>query len=133
MGSLLVLFCNVQSCILDLFYSYLYLHDLCLAMLDIDFMISLLCYYMLCLVRNIVLVNFYMVQYLYVCPSVMSVHSKGGGSARNTRVSLAIVDMVSRLVKCCWMSPFPMVCRGNLQVVTTLFSAIVILHIRLGL
>jgi len=100
---------------------------------DIDFMISLLCYYMLCLVRNIVLVNFYMLQYLYVCPSVMYVHSKGGGSARDTRVSLAIVDMVSRLVKCCWMSPFPMVCRGNLQVVTTLFSAIVILHIRLGL
>ena len=133
MGSLLVLFYNVWSCILDLSYNYLYLHDLYPAVLDINFMISLLCYYMLCLVRNIVLVNFYMLQYLYVCPSVMYVHSKGGGSARDTRVSLAIVDMVSRLVKCCWMSPFPMVCRGNLQVVTTLFSAIVILHIRLGL
>ena len=95
MGSLLVLFCNVQSCILDLFYSYLYLHDLYLAMSDIDFMISLLCYYMLCLVRNIVLVNFYMLQYLYVCPSVMYVHSKGGGSARDTRVSFTSVDMVS--------------------------------------
>ena len=103
MGSLLVLFCNVQSCILDLFYSYLYLHDLCLAMSDIDFMISLLCYYMLCLVRDLVLVNFYMLLYSYVCSSMMSVHPKGGGSARDSRVSLTSVDMVSGLVKCCWM------------------------------
>jgi hypothetical protein len=33
---------------------------------------------------------------------------------------------------CCWMSSFPMVCRGSLQVATALFSAIVILHVRLG-
>ena len=110
MGSLLDLFCNVRSCILDLSYSYSYLHDLCPTVSYINFMFRLLCYCMLCLVRNLVLVNFYMLQYLYVCPSVMYVHSKGGGSARDTRVSLAIVDMVSRLVKCCWMSPFPMVC-----------------------
>ena len=37
-------------------------------------------------------------QYLYVCSSVMSVHLEGGGSARDTRVSLTTVDMVSRLV-----------------------------------
>ena len=98
----------------------------------IDFMFSLLCYYMLCLVRNLVLLNFYMLQYSYVCSSMMSVHPKGGGSARDTRVSLTSVDMVSSLVKCCWMSPFPTVCRGSLQVVTALFSAIVILHGRLG-
>ena len=60
MGSLLVLFCNVRSCILDLSYSYLYLYDLCPTALDIDFIISLLYYYMLCLVRNLVLVDFYM-------------------------------------------------------------------------
>ena len=82
MGSLLVLFCNVRSYAIDLSYSYLYLHDLCHAVSDIEFMISLFCYYMLCLVRDLVLVNFYMLQYSYVCISMMSVHPKGGGSAR---------------------------------------------------
>ena len=91
-------------------------------MSDIEFMISLLCYYMLCLVRDLVLVNFYMLQYSYVFSSMMSVHPKGGGSARNTRVSLTSVDMVSGLDKCCWMSPFPTVCRGSLQVVTALLE-----------
>ena len=86
-------------------------------MSDIDFMFSLVCN-MLCLVRNLVLVNFYMLQYFYVLSSIMTVHPKGGGSAQDTRVSLASVDMVSGLVKCCWMSPFPTVCRGSLQVVT---------------
>ena len=47
-------------------------------------------------------------QYSYVCSSMMSVHPEGGGSAWDTRVSLTNVDMVSRLDKCCWMSPFPM-------------------------
>ena len=75
-------------------------------MSDIEFMISLLCYYMHCLVRDLVLVNFYMLQYSYVCSSMMSAHPKGGGSARDTRVSLTNVDMVSRLAKCCWMSHF---------------------------
>ena len=42
-------------------------------------------------------------QYSYVCSSVMSVHPEGGGSARDTRVSLTTVDMVSRLAKSCWM------------------------------
>ena len=46
-------------------------------------------------------------QYSYVCSSVMSVLPEGGGSARDARVSLTNVDMVSRLAKCCWMSPFP--------------------------
>ena len=46
-------------------------------------------------------------QYLYVFSSVMSVHPEGGGSARDARVSLTNVDVVSRLDKCCWMSPFP--------------------------
>jgi len=101
MGSLLVLFCNVRSYVIDLSYSYLYLHDLCPAVSDIEFMISLLCYYMHCLVRDLVLVNFYMLQYSYVCSSMMSVHPKGGDSVRDTRVSLTSVDMVSGLDKCC--------------------------------
>ena len=109
MGLLLFLFCNVRSCILDLSYSYLYLHDLCPAVSDIDFMISLLCCYMLCLVRDLVLVNFYMLQYLYVYSSVMSIHPEGGGSMRDTRVSPTSVDIVSRLAKSCWMSTIPTV------------------------
>ena len=87
---------------------------------------------MLCLVKDLVLVNFYMLQYSNVCSGMMSVHPKGGGSVWDTRVSLTSVDMVSGLVKCCWMSPFPTVCRVILQVLTALFSAIIILHVRLG-
>ena len=63
-----------------------------------------------------------LLQYSYVCSSVMSVHSKGGGSARDTRVSLTSVDMVSRLAKSCRMSTIPTVCRGSRQVVTALFE-----------
>ena len=103
MGSLLDLFCNVRSCILDLSYSYLYLHDKCPVVTDIDFVVSLFCYYMLCLVRELVLVNFYMLQYSYVCSS-----TKGRASARDTGVSLTSVDMMSGLDKCYWISPFLM-------------------------
>ena len=42
-----------------------------------------------------------LLQYSYVCSSVMSVHPKGGGSARDVRVSLTNVDVVSRLAKSC--------------------------------
>ena len=63
---------------------------------------------------------------------MMSVHPKGGGSSRDTRVSFTSVDMMSGLVKCCWISPFPTVCRGSMQVVTSLFSVFVILHVQLG-
>ena len=52
-------------------------------------------------------------QYSYICSSMISVHPKGGGSARDTRVSLINIDVVSRLIKCCWMSPFPSVCGGG--------------------
>ena len=40
-------------------------------------------------------------QYSYFCSSMMYVHPEGGGSARDTRVSLINVDMVFRLIKCC--------------------------------
>ena len=85
------------------------------AVSGIEFMINLLCYYMLCLVRDLVLVNFYMLQYSYVCSSMMSVHPKSGSSAGDTRVSVTSVDNVSGLVKCCWMSPFPTVYSDSLQ------------------
>ena len=42
-----------------------------------------------------------LLQYSYDYSSVMSVHPEGGGSARDTRVSLTSVDMVSRLAKSC--------------------------------
>jgi len=44
MSVVLVLLCNTRSFVIDLSYSYLYLHDLSPAVLDIDFIISLLCY-----------------------------------------------------------------------------------------
>ena len=100
-------------------------------MLDVDFIIILIFYYILCMVRQLALVHWYRLQYSNVCSSMMSVHPKGGSSARDTGVLLNNVDMVSGLVKCCWMSPFPMV-RGSLQVVTALFYVIVILYIQLG-
>ena len=62
-----------------------------------------------------------LLQYSYVCSSVMSVHLEGGGSAWDaSRVSLTSVDMVSRLAKCCWMSTILTVCRGSRQVVIAL-------------
>ena len=70
---------------------------------------------------NIVALELYqLLQYSYVCSSVMSVHPEGGSSVRDTRVSLTSVDMVSRLAKYCWMSTIPTVCRGSRQVVTAL-------------
>ena len=52
-------------------------------------------------------------QYSYVYSSVMSVHPESGGSARDARVSLTSIDMVSRLAKSCWMSTIHTVCRGS--------------------
>ena len=57
---------------------------------------------------------------MYVRSSGKSIHPEDGGSARDARVSLANVDVVSRLVKCCWMLSFPTGFRGGRQVVTTL-------------
>ena len=73
-----------------------------------------------------------LLQYSYDCFSVMSIHPEGGGSARDTRVSLTSVDMVSRLAKCCWMSTIPTVCRGSRQVVTALSEPFSDLHVRCG-
>ena len=51
---------------------------------------------------------------------MISIHPEDGGSARDARVSLANVDVVSRLVKSCWMLSFQTVFRGGRQVVTAL-------------
>ena len=77
---------------------------------------------MLAMVNISALELYQLLQYLYVCSSVMSVHPEGGGSVRDTRVSLTSVNMVSRLARCCWMSTIPMVCRGSRQLVTALFE-----------
>ena len=58
-----------------------------------------------------------LLQYSYVCSSMMSVHPEGGGSEQD-RVSLTNVDVD----KCCWMSTFSTVCRGSRRVVTALFE-----------
>ena len=51
---------------------------------------------MLEMVSLLFLELYQLLQYLYDCSSVMSVHLESGGFARNTRVSLTSVDMVSR-------------------------------------
>ena len=81
---------------------------------DICFLIWLRYYSMLALhdrpVLEMVIVSFLelyqLLQYSYVCSSVMSIYPEGGGSVRDARVSLTNADMVSRLAKCCWISPF---------------------------
>ena len=45
----------------------------------------------LALVNILVLELYQLIQYSYVCSSMMSDHPKGGGSARDTRVSLTSV------------------------------------------
>jgi len=109
MGSSLALSCNIQSFVIESNYGYRYLLEVYSELSDICFMILLRYHSMLALHDRTVLamVNILALelnelrQYSYVCSSMMSVHPKGGGSARDTRVSLTSVDMVSGLVKCC--------------------------------
>jgi len=131
MGSALTFLCNSQIVVTDLSYSYLYSRDLYPAVSNIYYMISMYSYLLLCMIRQLGLVHQYPFQYSYVCSSTMSVHPNGVGSARDTRVSLINVDMMFMLIKCCWMLPFPTVCRDSLQVVTVLFCAVEILHVRI--
>ena len=115
MGSSLVLSCNIQLFVIELDYDYRYLLEVCSELSDICFLIWLRYHSMLALydrhvlemVSLLFLELYQLFQYSYDCSSVMFVHPEGGGSARDTRVSLTSVDMVSRLDKCCWMSPFP--------------------------
>ena len=131
MGSPLALSCNIWLFVIELDYGYRYLLEVCSELSDICFLIWLSYYSMFALhdrpvleMVNISCLELYqLLQYSYVCSSVMSVHPEGGSSARDTRVSLTSVDMVSRLAKSCWMSTIPMVCRGSRQVVTALSEA----------
>ena len=52
----------------------------------------------LAMVNILALELWQLLQYSYVCSSVMSIHLEGGASTRDARVLLANVDMVSRLV-----------------------------------
>ena len=109
MGSSLALSCNIRSFVIVLDYGYRYLLEVYSELLSICFLSWLRYHSMLALYSRIVLemVSFLFLelyqlfQYSYDCSSVMSVHPEGGGSARDTRVSLTSVDMVSRLAKCC--------------------------------
>ena len=128
MGSSLALSCNIWSFVIELDYGYRYLLEVCSELSDICFLIWLRYYSMLALhdrpvlemVSLLFLELYQLLQYSYDCSSVMSVHPEGGGSARDTRVSLTSVDMVFRLAKSCWISTIPTVCRGSRQVVTAL-------------
>ena len=128
MDSSLALSCNIRSLVIGLDYGYRYLLEVYSELSSMCFL-SWLHYYsmislhncpMLEIVRLLFLELYQLFQYSYDCSSVMSVHTEGGGSARDTRVSLTSVDMVSRLAKSCWMSTIPTVYRGSRQVVTAL-------------
>ena len=109
MGSSLVLSCNIRSFVIELDYGYRHLLEVCSELSDTFFLIWLHYHTMLALhdrpvlaMVNILALELYqLLQYSYVCSSMMSVHPEGGGSVRDTRVSLTSVDMVSRLAKCC--------------------------------
>ena len=115
MGSSLALSCNIRLFVIELDYGYRYLLEVCSELSDICFLIWLRYHSMLVLydrpvlemVSLLFLELYQLLQYSYDCSSVMSVHPEGGGSARDARVSLTNVDVVSRLHKYCWMSPFP--------------------------
>ena len=130
MGSSLALSCNIRSYVIELDYGYRYLLEVYSELSVICFLSWLHYYSMLALhdrpvlaMVNISALELYqLLQYSYVCSNVMSVHPEGGGSARDTRVLLISVDMVSRLAKNFWMSTILTVCRDSRQVVTALFE-----------
>jgi hypothetical protein len=130
MGSSLSLSCNIRLFVIELDYGYRYMFKVCSELSNIYFLIWLRYHSMLALhdcpvlaMVNISALELYqLLQYSYVCSSVMSIHPEGEGSARDTRVSLTSVDMVSRLANSCWMSTIPTVYRGSRQVVIALFE-----------
>ena len=100
MGSSLALSYNIWLFVIELDYGYRYLFEECSELSDICFLIWLRYYSMLALydrpVLEMVSISclelYQLLQYSYVCSSVMSVHPEGGGSARDARVSLTSVD-----------------------------------------
>ena len=109
MGSSLALSYNIRSFVIELDYGYRYLLEAYSELSDICFLIWLHYYSMFALhdrpvlemVSFLFLELYQLLQYSYDCSRVMSVHPGGGGSARDTRVSLTSIDMMSRLAKSC--------------------------------
>ena len=88
MGSSLALSCNIRSFIIELDYGYRYLLEVYSKLSSICFLSWLRYYSMLALhdrhvlemVSLLFLELYQLLQYLYDCSSVMSVHPEGGGS-----------------------------------------------------
>ena len=88
-GSSLAPSCNIRLFIIELDYDYRYLVEVCSDLSDIYFVIWLHYHTMLALhdrpviaMANILALKLWqLLQYSYVCSSVMSVHPEGGGSA----------------------------------------------------
>ena len=105
MGSSLALSCSIRLFVIELDYGYRYLLEVYSELTSICFLSWLRYYSMLALydrpvlemVSLLFLELYQLLQYSYDCSSVMSVHPEGGGFARDTKVSLTSVDMVSRL------------------------------------
>ena len=64
--------------------------------------------HVLAMVNILALELWQLLQYSYVCSSVMSIHLDGGGSVWDARVSFANVDMVSRQLSVAGYRPFPL-------------------------
>ena len=87
MGSSLVLSYNIRLFVIELDYGYRYLLEVCSELSDICFLIWLRYHSMLALhdhpvlaMVNISTLELYqLLQYSYVCSSMMSDHPKGGG------------------------------------------------------
>jgi hypothetical protein len=105
MGLSLRLLCNSWISLIELSSRFIYLHSLYTVASDMYAIICLYLYLMPCMIRRVNLVPRQQFWYSYVCSSVMSVHPEGGGCARDDRVSLISVDVVSRLVSVAGCGP----------------------------
>ena len=94
MGSSLALSCNIRSFVIELDYGYRYLLEVYSELSSIW-----LCYYsmlalhdqpVLEMVSLLFLELYQLLQYLYDCSSVMSVHPEGGGSAGTLEYPLLV-------------------------------------------
>ena len=98
MGSSLALSCNIRSFVIELDYGYRYLLEVCSELSDICFLIWLHYYSMLALhdrpvpeVVSLLFLELYqLLQYSYVCSSVMSIHPEGGAPCRTLEYPLLV-------------------------------------------
>ena len=81
MASSLALSCNIRLFVIELYYGYRYLLEVCSELSDICFLILLYCcsmlalhdYPVLAMVNILALELWQLLQYLYVCSSMMSI------------------------------------------------------------